>query len=182
MEQIQSIREIASGNWLQLNEASYEDHYGNERKWEYASRRNSNGVVTVILEDQARANVLLVRQFRVPVGKFVWEFPAGLINKGETPIDAAMRELKEETGFTGQGFSLSPMLYTSPGLSNEFGYIVGVIADSTETGETHFDESEFIQYLWVPYRQIWNFLFEQQKIKGDAIDNKIYMLALSHSN
>ena len=85
MEQIQNIRELASGNWLQLNEATYEDHYGNTRKWEYASRRNSNGVVTVILEDKKQTQVLLVRQYRVPAMAFTWEFPAGLINAGEIP-------------------------------------------------------------------------------------------------
>ena len=179
MEQIQNIRELASGNWLQLNEATYEDHYGNTRKWEYASRRNSNGVVTVILEDKKQTQVLLVRQYRVPTMAFTWEFPAGLINAGEIPKEAALRELKEETGYTGQINCISPLLYTSPGLSNESGYIVCMFADQEPT-ETKFDESEFIQHVWVPYDTMWHFLFEQQKINHDAVDNKVYMWMLTH--
>lgn len=179
MEQIQNIREIASGNWLQLNEATYEDHYGNERKWEYASRRNSNGVVTVILEDEAKTQFLLVRQYRVPTMAFTLEFPAGLINEEEAPVEAARRELKEETGYTGDIIGHSPMLYTSPGLSNEHGFIICMTAREKPT-KPHFDPSEFIQHVWVPYATMWNFLFEQQTIHNDAVDNKVYMWMLTH--
>lgn len=179
MEQIQNIREIASGNWLQLNEATYEDHYGNERKWEYASRRNSNGVVTVILEDEAKTQFLLVRQYRVPTMAFTWEFPAGLINEGEAPVEAARRELKEETGYSGDIIALSPMLYTSPGLSNEHGFIICMTAKEKPT-KPHFDPSEFIQHVWVPYDTMWHFLLEHQTINHDAVDNKVYMWMLTH--
>mmetsp|Transcript_12054 Transcript_12054/g.22387 ORF Transcript_12054/g.22387 Transcript_12054/m.22387 type:complete len:147 (-) Transcript_12054:583-1023(-) len=85
-------------------------------------------------------DTLLVEQFRPPVGQATFEFPAGLIDKDETPEQAALRELKEETGFvgettnaTGGGVSssivVSRPVCMSPGLSDETVQVVMVHVD-----------------------------------------------------
>lgn len=62
---------------------------------------------------------LLVRQFRPPIGCDTLELPAGLIDPGESAAEAALRELKEETGFTATLRSVSPAACMSPGLTSE---------------------------------------------------------------
>ena len=63
--------------------------------------------------------IILVRQFRAPIGKWVLEMPAGLIDEGETPSEAAIRELEEETGYVGTGpHTIGPIVFNDPGLTN----------------------------------------------------------------
>ena len=75
--------------------------------WEYFERCNCTGIVIIVAKTNAR-KVILVEQFRPPVGRKVIEFPAGLINdrqfkKKETLARAALRELFEETGYRAKG-------------------------------------------------------------------------------
>ncbi|OSX79681.1 hypothetical protein BU14_0072s0039 [Porphyra umbilicalis] len=81
----------------------------------------------------AEGDTLLVRQFRPSVGRDSVEFPAGLVDGGETPTDAAMRELREETGFTATAVvDVSPVTYTSTGLSDEGVVLVTVDVDEAD--------------------------------------------------
>jgi 8-oxo-dGTP pyrophosphatase MutT (NUDIX family) len=63
--------------------------------------------------------ILLVRQFRPAMNAFCLELPAGFIDAGETPSEAALRELKEETGFIGSVFHVGTPQALSPGMSIE---------------------------------------------------------------
>lgn len=62
---------------------------------------------------------LLIRQYRPPIDRFVLEFPAGLVDRGEEPEETAVRELREETGFRGTITWISPPTLSSPGMSRE---------------------------------------------------------------
>jgi ADP-ribose pyrophosphatase len=86
----------------------YEDETGKTRIWEAVSHTNRPRIcavdavqVVAILEKSTGPELLLEKQFRPPVGKVVVQFPAGFIGEGETPDQAAVRELKEETGYIG---------------------------------------------------------------------------------
>ena len=63
--------------------------------------------------------VLFVRQFRYPLNREIIEIPAGLIENGETPLEAAQRELREETGYKAERWTEMPAIWTSPGFSDE---------------------------------------------------------------
>ena len=76
-------------------------------------------------------DLILVRQYRAALGTDAIEFPAGLGDEGETPAEAALRELKEETGYHGRVLAVSPSLGTSSGLTSEQIYLVGVEIDET---------------------------------------------------
>jgi ADP-ribose pyrophosphatase len=78
----------------------------------------------VILPRLADGRVVLVRQFRYPAGKWLWELVAGCIEPGETPMKAARRELLEETGYRAR--RLKPLLkfFSSPGFLNERMYLI----------------------------------------------------------
>lgn len=84
-----------------------------EDKWEVVEHAPA---VAVIVERDGR--VLGVRQRRPAIDRDTWELPAGLIDPGETPEEAASRELAEETGLGGT-LSLVTQFYTSPGFTDE---------------------------------------------------------------
>jgi len=108
------------------------------------------GVCVLALDDQDRA--LLVCQFRYPYGKVLWEAPAGKLEYGEDPEQAAIRELKEETGAVAGEFSSLGELYPSPGYCGEI--IRMYFARKLTFGETHLDEDEFLNMERVPFDQL----------------------------
>ena len=63
--------------------------------------------------------VLLVKQYRHPIGDLLWEIPAGLIDPGESPLVAAKRELREETGYEAEEWVEGVSFFTSPGFTDE---------------------------------------------------------------
>lgn len=73
--------------------------------------------------------VVLIKQYRYPIGDYIYELPAGLIDKGETPVEAAVREMKEETGLDfypdkeNMGFSVTPF-YMCQGITDESSVII----------------------------------------------------------
>lgn len=84
-------------------------------KWEYVSR--SRGIKAAVILAVEDGHVLLVEQFRVPLGRNCVELPAGLIGdetEGEDPLEAAGRELEEETGYRATKLESLGEYYSSP--------------------------------------------------------------------
>jgi len=81
---------------------------------------HSDCIAVVALDEQD--NVLLVRQFRHPVGRFLLEIPAGGIDPGEEPIDSVRRELQEEIGYFPQKIDKLGGFYATPGYGTEYLY------------------------------------------------------------
>lgn len=73
----------------------------------------------VLLPVLHNSKILLVRQYRYTVGRFLWELPAGRIETGESPLVAARRELQEETGYTARRWRRLLQLFPTPGFVNE---------------------------------------------------------------
>ncbi|XP_054911548.1 ADP-sugar pyrophosphatase isoform X1 [Poeciliopsis prolifica] len=123
---------LAEGKWVKLEQTTYVDPAGNTRTWETAKRttRRSNteadgvGIVALLKRTLHKDCVVMVKQFRPPMGGNTLEFPAGLIDEGETADVAALRELKEETGYKGKVVGVTPVTCLDPGLSNSTTQIV----------------------------------------------------------
>jgi len=115
-----SVREIAATRWLRLCEVDFMDRHGATKTWSFAQRPGETRAVAIIAEtDEAEPRIVLVKEFRPPVGRAVLAFPAGLVDEGESVETAALRELREETGWSGELLSVSPACYSSPGLTDE---------------------------------------------------------------
>ncbi|MFA7185159.1 MAG: NUDIX hydrolase, partial [Victivallales bacterium] len=121
---------IAKGKWLSINELDWQDPEARIRIWETAERVDSRGAVMIIPLIEQSDELILVKQFRPPAARPVIEFPAGLIDPGETAADTAVRELYEETGYHGKITEISEPAYSSPGMSGETLIIVKMSIDA----------------------------------------------------
>lgn len=116
-------------------------------RWEVV--RHQAGVAVLILEGR---QVLGVRQERPATGLRTWELPAGLVDEGETPFQAARRELAEEVGLGGN-LTLLTTMYTSPGFTDELIYLF----EATELEPAHGqqDEGEDLELAWLDVATAW---------------------------
>lgn len=99
------------------------------------------GAVAVIPRTK-EGNVILVRQFRHPIGKIILEVPAGKLDPDEKPEACALRELAEETGFFANRLRKLTSMYTTPGFTNEVIHVY--LAEDLEESDKRPDEDEFI--------------------------------------
>ncbi len=107
---------------------------------------HSGGVTVAALNDDME--LIFVRQFRYPYMKEMLELPAGKLEKGEDPLEAGKRELREEGGvIAGQYINLGE-LYPSPGYTNEVIYLYAA-RDLTATSQD-LDEDEFLNVEYIP--------------------------------
>ena len=95
-----------------------------------------------------KEELLFVRQFRYPYGKIVTELPAGKLERGEDPLKAGIRELKEETGASAEKVVSLGMLYPSPGYCGEIIHLY--LATGLRFGELSPDDDEFLDVLRIP--------------------------------
>ena len=179
-ENITGEEMISEGKFLTLRKVFFTDSRGVSRCWESADRVNRAGAVLVVATIEPDDELILVRQFRPPTGKPVVEFPAGLIEPGEKPEKTALRELYEETGFTGKVTAITPPGYSSPGMSGEPITIAFVDVDGNfyrgKTVVAHPEETESIECLRVPLKELQNFIDSETRA-GHGIDNKLFIYA-----
>jgi ADP-ribose pyrophosphatase len=102
--------------------------------------RHKGGVGIIAITENKE--IIMVRQFRKPYDEELLEIPAGKIDLGEAPEVCAVRELKEETGFTADKVSYLNVMYPSPGYTDEKIYIYK--AEGLHEGELSLDEDEFL--------------------------------------
>ena len=135
---------VFDGKYSNFFITEFEDKQGKLHKWEYLER--ANDTKAVVINAFHKNKIILVKQFRYPVNMYTIEFPAGLIDKGETPESTAARELLEETGYNGEIIEVSPPLCTSAGITSEIIFSVQMNITS-ERKEQQLESSEEIEVL-----------------------------------
>jgi len=100
------------------------------------------GAVCIVARP-ARDEVILVRQYRHAAGRELLEIPAGTLHEGEDPLDCAIRELEEETGYLAAKMIQRARFWTTPGFTTELMYLYEA-TDLTKT-QIHPDEDEAIE-------------------------------------
>jgi ADP-ribose pyrophosphatase len=182
---VTSLVDLSSSDakWIKLQKASYTDAKGVSRDWELASRKttSSSGIDAVamgniIYHPSKPPSTILVIQFRPPVNALTIEWPAGLIDANETPEEAAVREMYEETGYRAKVVSTSPAVCADPGMSNANMVLCMVevhVKEGEEVPEQHLDEGEDILRVEVPLSELYERL-EGYSRKGYVVAAKLY--------
>lgn len=149
------IRKVLDGAFIHRYDIVYETRDNKEKIYEMISRkkelRNLGQIrncppdaVVLIIHDSSGERILLNKEFRLAVGDWVYNFPAGLIEKGETPEAAAARELREETGLTLDSIEdVMHESYSAIGFSDEKNIcIVGKAGGTFQESDSAVEEIE----------------------------------------
>lgn len=125
--------------------------------------RHAGSAVMMAVDEKKR--VLLVRQYRLPAERYLWELPAGRLDEGETPLKAAKRELAEETGYKARRWTKLVSFFASPGYVQERMTIF--LAEDLTAGTATPMDDEQIETGWFTPRQL-----KEMIAKGEIQDAK----------
>ena len=162
MSKVGEIKKLSNTPYLNFYEFEAEFRSGKTAPYYVASRaktiedlkarhheNRADGVILYGVYGEKKDKVVLVRQFRYPLGGYCYEFPAGLVEKNEDMLEAAIREMYEETGLTflpKNGGSCCRPFFTTIGMTDEscgtvYGYCSGT------PNSFHQEDSEDIQVI-----------------------------------
>jgi ADP-ribose pyrophosphatase len=112
--------------------------------------RHAGSAVMMAVDEKKR--ILLVRQYRLPAEKYLWELPAGKVDPGEKPLQAAKRELAEETGYKARTWTKLASFWASPGFVQER-MTIYLATDLTAGAATPMDD-ERIEARWFTRKEV----------------------------
>ncbi len=148
IETYQDGKVVFDGKIIRLEHWTVKLPNGNLALREVACHPGAAAVVALDAEE----NIILVQQYRAPIGRLTLEIPAGKFDHvGEDPLECAKRELSEETGLIAESWRKLTVLETTPGFCNERIHIY--LATGLKQGETHPDEDEFVATTRMPLRE-----------------------------
>ncbi len=128
--------------------------------------RHPGSVVIMALDESGRTpRVLLIRQYRYVAGQYLWEFPAGRVDPGESILGGAKRELIEETGYRAREWKRALFFYSSPGFLDETMSVY--LARDLVKGKAAPEEDEVISARWFPVKKALEMISN-----GEIIDAK----------
>lgn len=150
--------------------------------WEFVSRARGIHAAVILAVDEAE-HVILVEQYRVPLGRNCIELPAGLVGDhddtaGELPTAAAARELEEETGYHAERMEVIGEFWSSPGMVSE-SFTLLKAHGLTRIGPGGGTDGENIIVHRVPLADIREFIAARRAL-GDAIDVKMLLILGPH--
>lgn len=119
---------------------------------------HGGAVAIVALTDENE--VILIKQFRKAIEEIIWEIPAGKLEIGENPKECAIRELKEETGYSADNLKLIHKFYSSPGFSNQKVYIY--LATGLVAGEAKLDDGENLECYKVDLNEAYEMISKNE--------------------
>ena len=169
---ILSSKEILKNKLFTIVEEVARDNSGFEIS--RAIVRHPGSAVMMAVDEKER--ILLVKQFRLPAEKDLWELPAGRIDPGETPLQAAKRELREETGYSAKKWVKLISYWASPGYVAEKMNLF-LAADLT-SDEQQPMEDERIETAWFTRRQVSDMIHAGKLEDGKTLVG--YFMWLEH--
>ena len=160
---LKSLNKIHQGKFLTYYVGSFELSNGGIKEYEFISRDSNLTVETfghnkcagvgMVTFNVGKTKVLLQKEFRPATNKWVYNFPAGLIDEGETALEAAIREVREETGLkVVKVDTVLPPSFASQGTSDELMQIVICECEGEITGSIYAEEE--IKPAWYTKEEI----------------------------
>ena len=191
MSKINSIKPLCETKFVGLYEVNYTNKNGQSKEWTVASRKSEEALNDIYLknkEDNIDAVIIcayhkryeklvLIKEFRVPINKYIYELPAGLVDSDDDNFENTVRrELKEETGldlvYINKEKSHSKV-YLSPGMTDESVAFVNCIVDG-QLSSDYLEDDEDIQAILVSQKEAGDYLNS-----NEAIDVRAYLVLQS---
>ena len=171
---IKGLKPLVETDFVSLYDVEYKNKKGQEKHWMVSSRKSKEELEKVYLENnedkidavvicalhKAENKLVLINQYRVPINKYIYELPAGLVDNNEDVETSVRRELKEETGYSAKNIKLIHKFFTSAGFSNQKIYIF--LATGLNKGEPEFDEDEIIEKYEIDINEARNMVINNE--------------------
>ena len=169
LPKLKDVQPISTSKYLSLFEVTYQTETNNlhymvaSRNEQYHPDQPKVNAVTLFVLNKTRDKMLITQEFRYPVNRYTTSTPAGLIDEGEEPIQSAIRELVEETGYVEILDSLElPPTYSSVGMTDELVQPILLIIDETKKIATDLGDGEVITTMWVTKNEAKEFAFNSE--------------------
>ncbi|MDO4556069.1 MAG: NUDIX hydrolase, partial [Lachnospiraceae bacterium] len=165
MELVKSIKKelVYKGSIIDV----YKDHVkmpdGKMVEWDFVDHKGAAAVLPITKDGK----VVMVKQYRNALDRITLEIPAGGINPGETPMESAIRELTEETGYISEKVCHLKDMVSAIGFCNETIYIY--LAADLKPAKQHLDEDEFVDVVEYPLEEVMDLILTNQIIDGKTI-------------
>jgi len=151
---------LYENKWVKYHLDEVEFPNGEKGEYAYHERADAGPMILPCTKD---GKFLVLREWRYPLKGWTWCFPCGGIEKGETQLQAAQRELQEETGFTSEEWTKIGMVEVDPGGSSQTGPIF--LAKNMEPGQANIQSTEVHEIHFFTAEEI------EEKIKSDEFKN-----------
>ncbi|MFH8751837.1 NUDIX hydrolase [Streptomyces rimosus] len=168
--QIHGERPIYESPWVNLWFVDVQQPDG--RRWEHHVVRMRHLAVAAIVDDQKR--VLMMWRHRFITDTWAWELPMGLIEEGETPEEAAIREAREETGWRVEG--VKPLIYAQPanGITDSEHHVFRAEAAEYVGPPTELNESDRVE--WIPIADLKGMIDRKEIVSSGTLVGVLYLL------
>ena len=168
-EEIIEKKDIYKGDFLKIERVKVKLPDNNEAFRDIVRHPGAVALLAFIDEE----TVLLVKQFRTAVGESLYEIPAGKLEKGENPKEAALRELEEETGYKAGRIEELGYIYTGAGFTDQKIYIYKAL--NLSKGIKGGDEDEFIEVFPFKIQDIKNMIKSGIIVDTKTISSIMYL-------
>ncbi|MFD8231116.1 NUDIX hydrolase [Streptomyces sp. NPDC059696] len=163
-------RQVYTNPWVNLCLVDVQQPDG--RRWEYHVVRLRHLAVAAVVND--RQEVLMMWRHRFITDSWAWELPMGLVEEGETPEEAAAREVLEETGW--RPGPIKPLIYAEPanGITDSQHHVFRIAGATYSGPPTEKNESDRIE--WIPLSEVRGMIDRREIVSSGSLVGLLYLL------
>ena len=188
MGKIKEIKTLVETKFISLYDIKYLNKNNQEKSWTVASRKSKDILEGIYLENKKHKvdaviicayhkqqnKLVIIKEFRVPINKYIYELPAGLVDSDDDNFEeTVIRELKEETGLNVIEIKKdlsSNQVYLSPGMTDESAAFVYCICDG-EVSKDYLEDDEDIEAILISQDEAKDIL----KNSSTPLDIRVYL-------